>query len=112
MNLKLIALVFILADFVAFTAYAVYHYGILAFFDVHAMNAVQAQIFVDLVIALTFVMVWMWRDARSRGISPLPYVVLTLTLGSIGPLAYLVRREAAAHDATAGVLTAQVMPRA
>jgi hypothetical protein len=26
-----------------------------------------AQIFVDLVIALTLVMVWMWRDAKTTG---------------------------------------------
>lgn len=111
MNLKLIALVFVLADFVAFTAYAVYHYGYLAFFDVHAMNAIQAQIFIDLVIALTFVMVWMWRDARARGISPIPYVVMTLTLGSIGPLVYVIRREAAAGPETADVLTAAAVSR-
>lgn len=94
MNLKLIGLVFVLADFVALTAYAVYHYGFLAFFDLHAASAIQIQIFVDLIIALTFVMAWMWRDARARGISPVPFVVLTLLLGSIGPLLYLIRREA------------------
>jgi len=43
-------------------------------------------------IALSLVMVWMWQDARKQGIAPLPYVILTLTLGSIGPLCYLVRR--------------------
>jgi len=95
MNAKQIGLTFVLADFVALTGYAVYHYGYLAFFDLHATNAIQLQIFVDLIIALTFVMVWMWRDARARGISPLPYVVATLLLGSIGPLVYMIRREAA-----------------
>lgn len=85
----------ILADFAALTAYAVYHYGYLAFFQLHAMNAIQIQIFIDLVIALTFVLLWMVRDARERGIPPTPYVVLTLTLGSIGPLLYAIRRQAA-----------------
>lgn len=94
MNAKQIGLAFVLADFVALTGYAVYHYGYLAFFDLHAANAIQIQIFVDLIIALTFVMIWMWRDASARGISPIPYVVLTLLLGSIGPLAYMIRREA------------------
>lgn len=100
MNGKQIGLSLVLADFVALTGYAVYHYGYLAFFDFHAVNAIQVQIFVDLIIALSLVMVWMWRDAKARGISPIPYVVMTLFLGSIGPLAYLIRREATeAHTA-------------
>lgn len=94
MNAKQIGIGFVLADFVALTVYAVYHYGYLAFFELHAMNAIQLQIFIDLIIALTFVMVWMWRDAKARGISPIPYVAMTLFLGSIGPLVYLIRREA------------------
>ena len=94
MNAKQIAIGFVLADFVALTAYAVYHYGYLAFFDLHALNAIQLQIFIDLIIALSFVMAWMWRDANARGISPIPYVVMTLFFGSIGPLVYLIRREA------------------
>lgn len=97
MNAKQIGFAVILADFVALTAYAVYHYGYLAFFDFHAVNAIQLQIFVDLVLALSFVMAWMWRDARSRGISPVPYLVLTLFLGSIGWLVYMIRREASAE---------------
>jgi hypothetical protein len=34
----------------------------------------------------------MWQDARQHDISPIPYVVLTLGLGSVGPLLYLIRR--------------------
>jgi len=94
MNGKQIGLSLVLADFVALTGYAVYHYGYLAFFDFHAVNAIQVQIFVDLILALSMVMAWMWRDARTRGISPIPYMVMTLFLGSIGPLVYLIRREA------------------
>ncbi len=94
MNGKQIGLALVLADFVALTGYAVYHYGYMAFFDFHALNAIQLQIFVDLIIALVFVTVWMVRDARARGISPVPYVVMTLFLGSIGPLVYMIRREA------------------
>jgi hypothetical protein len=48
---------------------------------------------VDLTIALAMVTVGLWRDARARGISPLPYVLLTAFTGSIGPLLYVVRRE-------------------
>jgi uncharacterized membrane protein len=47
----------------------------------------------DLTIALALVLAWVWQDARVRGVSVLPYAVLTATLGSIGPLLYLVRRR-------------------
>ena len=33
----------------------------------------------------------MWNDAKARGISPIPYLVVSLFLGSVGPLAYLLR---------------------
>lgn len=92
MSLKQIGLGILLADFVALTAYAVWQHGYLAFFDVHAMNAISVQVFVDLIIALGMVSAWMWNDARRRGISPVPYLVATLFLGSIGPLLYLFRR--------------------
>ena len=45
----------------------------------------------DLLIALIIAMAYMWRDAQSKGINPLPYVVLTLATGSLGLLIYLVR---------------------
>ncbi len=94
MNARQMGIGSVLAPFLALTGYAVYHHGYLAFFDFHALNAVQLQIVVDLIIALSFVMVWMWRDAKARGISPIPYVVMTVLLGSIGPLVYVIRREA------------------
>jgi hypothetical protein len=46
----------------------------------------------DLVIALSFAIGWMRADARRRGIAIWPYVIATVLLGSIGILAYCVRR--------------------
>jgi hypothetical protein len=46
----------------------------------------------DLVIALSFAIGWMRADARRRGIAAWPYFLVTLFLGSIGVLAYVVRR--------------------
>jgi hypothetical protein len=105
MNAKQIGLSLVLADFIALTGYAVYHYGYLAFFDLWSMNAIQLQIFIDLVIALSIVMAWIWRDARERGLSATPYLVMTLFLGSIGPMIYLIRREAGAPQ-TSGAAVA------
>ncbi len=93
MGLKLIGLSVILAGFVALSAYAVQQQGYLAFIDAFFGDAIGLQVFFDLCIALGIVAVWMWRDAKERGISPLPYIALMVPLGSIGALAYLVRRE-------------------
>jgi hypothetical protein len=75
-------------------AYAVAQYGVAGFFDLAAANAVVVSILVDLTIALTLVTVWMWRDAHQRGASVVPHVLLTLGLGSVGPLVYLLGRPA------------------
>ena len=92
MNAKQIGLAVVLADFAAYTGYVVYRHGYLEFVRVGLSNLVAIQLSLDLVIALSLVTVWMWRDARERGVSFLPYALLTATLGSIGPLLYLVRR--------------------
>ena len=96
MNAKQIGLSLVLADFTALSAYAVYQYGVVGLLQAVTANAATTTAFVDLVIALSLVMVWMWRDARDRGVSPLPYVALTLMAGSVGPLLYLIRREGTA----------------
>jgi hypothetical protein len=89
---KQIALAVLLFDFTAFTAYAIAQHGLVGLFAMAFANLASMQIFADLVIALSLVIAWMWQDARARGVSPIPYVVLTLGLGSIGPLLYLIRR--------------------
>jgi hypothetical protein len=94
MSWKQIGLSLVLADFLGLSAYAVYQHGYLGFFEAMAANAATTAALADLTIALGMVVVWMWQDARDRGVSPLPYVVLTATLGSVGPLLYLIRREA------------------
>lgn len=94
MNAKQIGLSVVLVDFVALTGYAVYQYGYIGFFELMTANVATIAAFTDLVIALSLIMAWMVRDARARGVSAVPYVVLTVALGSVGPLAYLIRRAA------------------
>jgi hypothetical protein len=91
-NRKQILAAVVLVDFAAFSAWVVARYGYVGLFAQALANPATIQVLLDLVIALTLVMAWMWRDAKKHDINPLPYVVLTLALGSIGPLAYLVRR--------------------
>jgi flagellar biogenesis protein FliO len=109
MNKKQIALAVVLADHAALTAYAVAQHGFVGLFAAAFANAATVQIFADLTIALALVMVWMWRDAREQGIAPIPYMVMTLGLGSIGPLLYLIRRFGrAAAPASGTVLPTRV----
>jgi Terpene cyclase DEP1 len=92
MSAKQLGLEAVLLGFSGLTGYTVYYYGYIGFFEQMATNAITITAFVDLTIALGLVTLWMWQDARKQRISPLPYVILTLTLGSIGPLLYLIRR--------------------
>ncbi len=92
MSWKKIVLAMVLADFAALTGYAVYVSGLQGFFDLVLANWATTTVFADLVIALSLVATWMWSDARSRGVSPVPYIALTAMLGSVGPLVYLIRR--------------------
>ena len=89
-----------LIDFLGLTAYAVSQYGYLGFFDAVMANSATTTAVVDLLIALSLVVVWMWRDARERGVSPLFYLILTVTLGSVGPLLYLVQRAGSEYNRT------------
>jgi len=93
MNLKQLGLGIVLADFAALTGYAVYHHGYVGIFEAVMVDAATFQVLGDLTIALGLVSVWMWQDARSRGESALPWIVLTAFVGSLAPLVYLIRRE-------------------
>lgn len=104
MNARQIGLFIVLADFVAFSGYVLYHYGYIGVYEQALVNAATLQVLFDLVIALVLFTIWMVRDARERGISVWPFVLTVVTLGSIGALAYLIRREAASATATAGVV--------
>jgi hypothetical protein len=80
----------VLFAFADLNAYVVWQYGYLGFWQLATANAATIAALVDLTIALALVTVWMWRDATRRGVRLLPYLALTATLGSIGPLLYLV----------------------
>lgn len=88
----------VLATLVAFgalTAVAVWVDGIGGIFGSIVSSWGSAQIFADLVIALTMVMVWLYRDARAQGRNPWPWIVATLAVGAFSPLVYLLVRASA-----------------
>lgn len=82
-----------LVAFSALSAIAVWRHGYWGIFDAQLQSYAGLQVLADLAIAMTLFMVWMWRDARSSGRNPWPWIVLTLLAGSFGPLFYLLSRR-------------------
>ena len=83
----------VLLAFGALTAAAVWQHGYLGIFLLPLQTLAGTQVLVDLVIALTLVLVWLVQDARAQGRNPWPWVAATLALGSFGPLVYLLTRR-------------------
>ncbi len=101
MNSKQLALSAVLIAFLADEAYALYLYGYFGFFRMMFANFASFTALVDLVIALVLILAWMGDDARKRNVSALPFLLLTLALGSVGPLLYLIRRFGDRTDSSA-----------
>jgi len=101
MNWKRIGFGLLLADFAAFTGWVVWQYGYVGLFDAAVANAATTQVLIDLVVACSIGMYWIWTDARARRLNPWPYLVATTFLGSIGLLAYVVRRAGTPAPAAA-----------
>lgn len=83
--------------FGALSAVALWQHGFWGIIAPHFQSFGGGQVFADLVIALTLVMVWMWQDAKATGRNVWPWIVATLALGSFGPLIYLLTRKSTAE---------------
>ena len=92
MRFRLFLLLTVFIVFTGYTTVVVVEHGYTGFIDLALAGGWGAQVFIDLVIALTLFLVWMIPDARERGIPSVPYVVLLFTTGSVGALAYLLHR--------------------
>lgn len=95
MRLALIALV--LAVFSLFSGYLVFQQGYFGFVYLAMREAWALQMLIDVGIACSLFLIWMVGDARARRLPIVPYVLITLALGSIGPLSYLLHRELASR---------------
>lgn len=97
-------LIITLGLFGLLTALALLQHGYWGIIAPNFQSLAAGQVFADLVIALSLVMIWIWRDATARGRSAWPWLLVTLLLGSFGPLLYLLARapEAARSRATTG----------
>lgn len=82
-------LIITLVLFGGLSGVALWQHGVWGIIAPHFQSTGAGQVFADLVIALTLVMVWIWQDAKANGRNPLPWIVATLAVGSFGPLVYL-----------------------
>ena len=82
----------VLLPFSLLSGAALWYHGYWGILEPHFKSFGEGQVLADLVIALTLVMVWMWRDAQATGRNPWPWIVATLVTGSFGPLIYLLTR--------------------
>jgi len=81
-----------LTGFLGLTARALSHYSYAGFLEAATANAVVSVLFFDLVIGLSLIAFWIYRDARRLGITPWPYIAIGASFGVAGPLLYLLRR--------------------
>ena len=80
------------------TAIALWVDGLRGIFGSITSSWGSLQIYVDLVIALAWIMVWVYRDARAQGRNPWPWLVATLAVGVFSPLVYLLVRDSTENE--------------
>jgi hypothetical protein len=94
MRLRFLVPALVLFAFGIWSTTVVLEHGYFGFIEVAMREPWAMQVLLDLGISCVLLLsFWLVPDARRRGIPVWPYVLATATLGSIGPLAYLVHRE-------------------
>jgi hypothetical protein len=90
-------LITVAAAFSVFTFWVLAQTGLIGFYQQLLSTPAGWQVFADIAIALVLVLAWMWRDAADSGRRFWPYAIVTLALGSIGPLLYVLLMPSAAR---------------
>lgn len=101
--MRLFAVVFTFVAFTTYTLFVMAGNGVLGFLSLAANDPWGMQLLLDLGVMLVLFSIWLLRDAKARGLPGWPYVLATMTMGSIGALGYLVHRELAARKSPAHV---------
>lgn len=61
--------------------------------DAITFNWISLQIYVDLVIAVAMICVWIYRDATKQGRNPWPWLIAAAIVGMFSPLVYVLTRN-------------------
>lgn len=93
MNARMSILILVIAAFGALTWRALAEHGYFGLIAYHLQTWGSGQLLADLTIMCLLGCGWMIGDARQRGATAWPFVLLTLAAGSFGPLLYLLNRE-------------------
>lgn len=86
----------LLVSFSIYTGYIVLNYGYLSVLEVAFSSAPAIQLYLDLAISLLLIDLWIIFDVRKNGkswLTALPFILISLLIGIIGPLLYLVQRK-------------------
>lgn len=97
-QIRLLSII-LLVPFTALTAWAAYEYPGIGILEYQFATSAGLQVWIDLVIAMVLFLIWMFPDAKKHGRNPWPWVVITLTIGSFGPLIYLATWKAPVAEA-------------
>lgn len=93
MHLRQLIIAATLLAFAAFSLVVIGEVGYFGLWQAGLASKATLQILLDLCIACGLGGLWLYGDAQRRGVSPWPWLLAVLTLGSIGLLAYLFMRE-------------------
>lgn len=84
-----LTLIAVLIPFTLLSVVALFHHGYQGIFQLAFQTFGGAQVLADLFIAISLFLIWLWNDARENNRNPWPWILISLTLGSFGPLMYL-----------------------
>ncbi|HSH01401.1 MAG TPA: DUF2834 domain-containing protein [Anaerolineae bacterium] len=87
--MKRITIIGTLILFSILTLIALFTDGLSGFPTAITYSYASLQIYIDLVIAIIIINVWLWHDARQNNHNPWPWLIASLIVGSFSPLIYL-----------------------
>lgn len=93
MTLRKTLLTLILLSFGAFSTWVLLDVGYFGIWSAGFTDSASLQILLDLVVCCLIISSWMIKDAKSRGMNPVPWLIAIAATGSIAILIYLVHRE-------------------